>query len=495
METLNTKISNATKWSTLAEVSAKLILPIVNMILARLLTPESFGIVTTISIIITFAEIFQDAGFQKFIIQHDFKDENDFNESANVAFWTNLILSLVIISVFFIFKDALAGLVGKKELGLEIVVASLSIPIFSLCSIQVANYKRNFDFKRLFWVRMITSFIPLISTVPLAFILRNHWALLIGTVIRNFVQALILCISSKWRPCLKFNFSKLKSMIPFCLWTLFESITIWLSGNISIFIVTRILGFETVGYYKTAISTVTSILGIFSAATTAVLFSSLSRVQNNNDEFNRVFYNYQKLTSVLIIPTGVGIFLYRNLVTLILLGKKWMICADFIGIYSLALSFTTITSYFFSELYRAKGKPKISMVAQILYMIVLAPVIYFSSERGFDVLCVATSSLLIIFSLIHFILIKILFKDISVLKILTNISQVLIPTLLMTGMSYLLQAFSTNMYWQVISIVICIFTYFTSVILFRPLRNMIKTNPLSSALYNKITKLFKLKKL
>lgn len=70
-DSLNKKIKTATKWSTVGEIAAKLVTPISSMVLARLLTPDAFGVVTTLTMIITFAEIFTDAGFQKYLVQHD----------------------------------------------------------------------------------------------------------------------------------------------------------------------------------------------------------------------------------------------------------------------------------------------------------------------------------------------------------------------------------------------------------------------------------------
>ena len=70
-ENLNSKVRNATKWSTVTEIAAKLVTPITSMVLARLLTPEAFGVVATLTMIITFAELFTDAGFQKYLIQHN----------------------------------------------------------------------------------------------------------------------------------------------------------------------------------------------------------------------------------------------------------------------------------------------------------------------------------------------------------------------------------------------------------------------------------------
>ena len=96
MSSDNSKIIGATKWSAITEIAAKLILPISNMVLARILTPDAFGVVATISMIVSFAEIFTDAGFQKYLIQHEFEDDTDREQSTNVAFWSNFILSIAL---------------------------------------------------------------------------------------------------------------------------------------------------------------------------------------------------------------------------------------------------------------------------------------------------------------------------------------------------------------------------------------------------------------
>ena len=81
--TVDKRIGRATIWSSMTEIIARLISPIVNMVLARLLVPEAFGVVTTINMVISFAELFTDAGFQKYIIQHEFNSEEDLNKNTN----------------------------------------------------------------------------------------------------------------------------------------------------------------------------------------------------------------------------------------------------------------------------------------------------------------------------------------------------------------------------------------------------------------------------
>ena len=145
MQNIDKTVAKATKWSIITEVAAKLISPVVNMILARLLLPEAFGAVATITMIISFAEIFTDAGFQKYIVQHEFQDTEDFEQSVNVAFWSNFSMSSVFVAVIWLFRNHIAELVGSPELSMGIAVASFSIICVAFSSIQMAIYKRNFD--------------------------------------------------------------------------------------------------------------------------------------------------------------------------------------------------------------------------------------------------------------------------------------------------------------------------------------------------------------
>ena len=145
-ESFNHQVIRATKWSGITEVIAKLVTPISSMVLARLLTPEAFGVVATIVMVISFAELFTDAGFQKYLIQHEFKDQEDLEQSTNVAFWSNLSFSFFLWGVISIFANPLAVLVGSPGCGLVLVVACISIPLEAFSSIQLALYRRRLDF-------------------------------------------------------------------------------------------------------------------------------------------------------------------------------------------------------------------------------------------------------------------------------------------------------------------------------------------------------------
>ena len=91
---INNKVVSATKWSAITEIAAKLVSPISTRVLARLLTPEAFGVLVTATMVISFAEIFTDAGFQKYIIQHKFKNDEELYSPQLLLFGQTLYFHL-----------------------------------------------------------------------------------------------------------------------------------------------------------------------------------------------------------------------------------------------------------------------------------------------------------------------------------------------------------------------------------------------------------------
>lgn len=390
-ESLNTKVKTATKWSAITEIAAKLVTPVTSMVLARVLTPEAFGVVTTLTMVITFAELFTDAGFQKYLVQHEFKDAEDREQSTTVAFWSNLVMSLFFWGIIALFNAPLAALVGSPGLGHVLVVACASIPLAAFSSIQMALYKRDLDFKTLFKVRIVSTFIPLLVTVPLAFWLRSYWALVIGTLTVNLVNAVLLTVFSKWKPRFYYSFGKLKEMLSFSVWSMIEAVSIWLTHYVDVFIVGTMLSQYYLGLYKTSSTLVGQIMGLITAVTTPILFSALSRLQNDEKEFWQLFFRFQKIVGLLVIPLGVGIFMFSDFATEILLGSQWTEASGFIGLWGLTSALTIVLSHYSSEVYRAKGRPKLSVLAQVLHIIVLWPTILIAIKYGFETLYIARS--------------------------------------------------------------------------------------------------------
>lgn len=470
---LKIKMLNATKWASITEIVAKTISPVTAMILARLLAPEAFGVVATVTMIISFAEMFTDAGFQKYLVQHEFRDEEEKHKNSNVAFWTNLGISLFLWGVIALFSESIAMLVGNPGLGNVITIACVQLPLTSFSSIQMALYRRDFDFKTLFWVRLISICIPFVVTIPLAILGFSYWALIIGTICGNLSNAVILTLKSKWKPEWFYSVTILKEMLSFSIWSLVEAISIWLTAWIDAFIIGSVLNQHYLGLYKTSTTIVNALLALIAAATTPVLFSALSRLQDDTEQFNYTFFKMQKLVSMLVFPLGVGVYLYSDMATQILLGSQWHEASGVIGVWALTSAIMIVLGHYCSEVYRAKGKPKLSFLAQVLHLIVLVPVCIIGSKYGFWALVYARAWIRMESILVHFIIMKYAI-GFPVWKIIRNVFPTATSAVAMGILGYLLQQLNDGMLWSFISIFICAVFYFGVLYLFPGMQGEMK---------------------
>ena len=458
-DNLNNRIVNATKWSAFTEVLSKLVTPITSMVMARLLTPEAYGVVATFSIIIALADIFSDAGFQKYLIQKEFKDDIERDQHTNVAFWTNLVLSFCLWGGIAVFCQPLASLVGSPGLGFALTVSCAGIPINGFCSIQTALLKRSLDFKTLFWRRLVSCLIPIFVTIPLAVFLRNYWALVLGTLAMSIANAVFLSISSNWKPSKYYSFDVLKSMLPFCSWVLIDSLLVWATMYSDIFFIGKILNSYYLGLYRTSISLVGQIVSLITAIIMPVVLPALSRLQHDLPEMRRLLLKFQKPVGLILIPLGVGVFMFRDLITEVMLGSQWAEATGFLGLWGLMEAITVVFGQFCSPVYPAVGKPRVAVISQFLHIIVLIPAIIIAGQYGFKALYVTRSLVRLEGVFVNMIFVYIIIKQ-SPWKMILNVLPQFICSLIMALVAYILLSINNGLIISFVWVVVCACVYF-----------------------------------
>lgn len=468
------KAKKSLKWSTFGEIIGKLITPITTAILSRILAPEIFGITTTMTMVVSFCEIFTDGGFSKYIIQASFKDDTETKQALNVSFWSNFILSILFFICICFFSKPISNFVGNAGYELALIIACIQIPIAAFTSIQTALFRREFLFKKLFYHRVITAILNLIISVPLALLGLSYWAIIIGNLVSSLFGATLLFFTSSWKPKIYFNFAIFKKMFSFSFWNLVESVIIWLCAWSSSFIISNKMNAYYLGIYKNSISMINSLFGIVTSSILPVLFSSLSRLKDDDDAFNNVFYKMQKLVGFIIIPLGTGLFLYRDLATMILFGSQWGDAAIVIGIAGLPKILVIIFSNFASEVYRAKSKPIISTIVQAISLAILIPACLLTSDKDFSIYVLTSSLANLSLVISSFFFLRLYFK-IKLSPIFKNILPPLVCSIIMFCCSYGLQQLFHGYWWDLISIIICVIIYFGIYYIFfyKDLKNII----------------------
>ena len=248
-------------------------------------------------------------------------------------------------------------------------------------------------------------------------------------------------------------------MLSFSSWTILESISIWLSSYLGIIIVLRNFDSYYLGLYQTSVTLVIQVLSIVSIAVTPVLFTTLSRLQNEDDEFKKMLFSFQSVVALIVIPLGFGLFSFRKFITLILLGEQWNEAANFIGLLGLITAFVIVFSHLSSEVYRSKGKPKISLFLQIIFLLFFVPSLTIAASYGFRALYIVHSITQLTYIVVSSIL-MFRFFNVSLMDMLRGTAVKIIVAALMCLLSLALAQVSTAFLWNIISITICILFYF-----------------------------------
>ncbi|PQL24596.1 lipopolysaccharide biosynthesis protein [Veillonella tobetsuensis] len=477
---MDTKVVAAAKWSLITEILAKLITPVTNIILAHILAPTAFGILATIMMVISFAEMLADAGFQKFLVQYEFESEDEKQKNVSVAFISNIVLAIVLWLIIIIWRDELAILVGNEGLGFPLAVMGAMLPLGAFSSIQMAMYRRSFNFKFLLSIRMITIITPLFISIPMALAGFDYWSLIAGLLAAHLFTAIALCVRQEKLISIYFSSTVFRKMFSFSAWSLAEAFSIWLTAWVDTFIISHFLDAYYLGLYKMPTAIVTTVMAIATSSMAPVLFSALSRHQHNQVEFEKTFLTFQRYMALFLVPLGVGMFVYQDFIVEILLGPQWKLAGIVLGSWALSSSLVTAISYLISEAFRAKGMPNISFLAQMAHLFVLIPVIYVCVQYDFTTFVYARSIVRVQMIAVLLYLLAI-YVGMNAWLVIRNIKSYIIASAVVGTGSYVLLHLHNSMIWTIFCICISLILYLVVLYLF-PTERIILTKIWESVL-------------
>lgn len=358
------RFAHALKWSFLSELAIKAIQPVVFIALARLLSPDDFGVMSAALMVISFSQIFWEAGMSKALIQR----QTHVEDAANAAFWINLTLSFAIATLLYIIANPVAQTLFHDTRVADVLqVMTLQIVLGALSSVHTALLQKEMAFKKLFWVRFATVGLPGLASIPLAWHGMGHWALVIGTLIGQFVQVRLLWELSRWRPQWSFPIAVAKEMGQFGGWVGASGLMGWFYVWADSMLVGAYFGSHELGLYRTGNLFASMIFGMLLGPIIPVLYSHLSSLNKNLAKLRNASEITIKSLSLVTIPTCIILFTLSMDFSRLLFGIEWDGIELSIGIFLLVHGYAWIVGMN-GEFYRAAGKPRYETIAMLVTM-------------------------------------------------------------------------------------------------------------------------------
>lgn len=438
-------LAHALKWSFLSELSAKLLAPAVFIILARLLTPEDFGVVAVAMMVIGFSQIFWEAGMSKAIIQY----RGDRATAADVAFWINCGLACVVAAILIVTAEALAGSVfHDPQVAPVLQVMALQVLLSAVVSVHTALLQKDMQFKPLFWVRLTTVAIPGLISIPLAWQGKGYWALIAGILAGQLVQVAMLWRMSPWRPRWAFDIRVARTLGGFGAWVGLSGLLAWFYVWADSLIVGIYLGSGELGLFRTGNQFAMMIFAIPFGPILPVLFSHFSRLGQSKEELEHLIEKTVKVLILLSIPIALIIFSLSDTIAAALFGDDWKGIGPIIGIMALAHGFSWVIGMN-GEAYRAMGQPRYETLAIAATLPVYLVAYIVSIRHGLDTF-IWTRLLLTLFCglLLQFVVLRVVLLT-SLVPITGFIAKILIIAAgIVTAVHYFIQSLTMSAWWQ-----------------------------------------------
>ena len=367
-------------WISILKFGNAILQFLVLVILARLLNPTEFGLMSVALVIVSFSDIFTDLGFGPAITQKKELSKSDVNISFSVSFFLGLLLMALLfflspyISIFFSNND------------LTPILRAISIVLFlhSLSSTPLGLMYRDLRYKQFSLISLVSYGIGYGCVgIILAFKGFGVWALVIGVVCQAIISTALLLVYANHTFRFEWNKKSFKGLLKFGGGYSLGKIFSFVGNKGEKIVVGRVLGLELLGIYEKGYQLVKYISGLFGETIDKVLFSPLAQKQDDRKKIAEIFIELTYLISLILFPVNSFILCNSEELVKIMLGFQWMNAVPIVKIMSFCLFFL-VCAHVGSTLAKSLGDVYNRALRTFIYSLLVIVGAYFGSKNGIE---------------------------------------------------------------------------------------------------------------
>jgi teichuronic acid exporter len=346
---LRQKATSGVFWSAVERFGQQAVAFIIQLILARLLAPEEFGLIAMVAVFIAISGVLIDAGFSRALIQRKEVTDSD----LSTVFYFNLAVSVLMAAALYAVAPTIADFYSQNELMSVLRVLSLGLVISAFGAVHRTILERNLQFKKIFWVSFPSTILSGGIGLALAFNGYGVWALVAQMLAVRMIGVTFLWFQSGWRPALVFDSSSLREMLPYGSRLAFSSFLDQGFQNLYVLVIGRAFSAVEVGFFQRArafqklpVQNLNGILG-------RVAFPLFASVQDDPDRLRRAMCKAIQMGCLFLFPTMALLAVSAEPAVLLLIGEKWLPCVPYLQwlcaagalypLHSMNLNFLTAT--------------------------------------------------------------------------------------------------------------------------------------------------------
>ena len=348
-------------WRLAERFGARGVTFVVSIVLARILDPDTFGVLALVNVFIIVFQVFLDSGLGTALIQKKDADDLDFSS----VFYFNLSVCLVLYLILFCLAGAIAAYFDTPELKPVLRVMGLSLIISGVKNIQQAYVSRNMIFKKFFFSTLGGTIGAAVVGIYLAWKGFGVWALVAQFLFNNLVDTIILWITVPWRPKRLFSLERLKGLLSFGWKLLGVSLVNTLTSSLRSFIIGKKYTTEDLAYYNKGQQFPQIIALNVETSIDSILLPTMSQAQDDVEEVLRMTRKAIRVGTYVMMPLMVGLAVCARPLVLILIKEKWLPCVPYMQILCALYCFYCVTTTKYNS-YKALGRSDVYLKASVI---------------------------------------------------------------------------------------------------------------------------------
>lgn len=376
------KIIKGGFYLTIVNTLSQLLAIIVNIVLARLLLPEDFGLVALTMTFIGFIVLFTNMGFGSSIIH----ESESTQEELSSIYWINLALSVFSFIIIISTASFAAVFYEEPKLTPIILVASINILLSPVFIIQFKLLERDLEFRTISIINLSGTLIGSVAAIIGAYAGLGVYALVIQALVSSVIRLMLTFYHKRWMPSLYFNFSEIKHMIWYSLKFKASKTALYFERNIDYLILGKFFSSVILGYYAFSYNIMYTPVKRISYIFSEVLFPSFSSFKNDKQKIINGYFKSVNLIALVSVPAMTILAFNADLIIHVVFGNKWNEAIPIVRILCFAGAIQSV-SQFGGVIFSSIGKPEVSMYVSIGRTILTASAIVIGVQYG--VLCVA----------------------------------------------------------------------------------------------------------
>ena len=383
-QTLKQKTVRGLVWSAIERLSGQVISFALALILARLVTPEDYGVLAIVMVFVTVAGLMVDAGFANALIRKT--DCTDVDRST--VFYFNLVVSALMYAIIYFAAPFLASFYENSELTPLIRCASVVVMINSLCIVQQATLTSRIDFKKQTVISLTSSIVSGLLGIALAYQGYGVWALVAQTITQYSMCALMLWIVVRWRPLLVFSRESFNDLFGYSYKLMLSNFIVRGGGEFLQLLMGRFFGAINLGYYNYANRLSNFISGNIAITVQRVLFPAFSQMQDNEEQLATNFRKSLVLSMVIIFPLMFAFSTLAEPIIKILLTEAWYPTIPLLRVIAITLAMWPLL-FFNMNILWVKKRSDLSLRLEMINIVFRLGIVLVLFKSGVLWVCIA----------------------------------------------------------------------------------------------------------